>query len=302
MKLLIIGDPAGLHSFAAIKKGYLPENIVVWENDDRHIYAVRQINNRITVIKELDHLIENYMKHFDVIIGNPPFQDGSNKDKASRLWTRFWAKVLYLAKDDGVVSLITPTTWCSPSNDFKSKSEGYEGDVRLWDTFNRFTSIADVDNVRAHFPGVGSTFGRVTVYKSGRDGLSFTGGYSTELGFLPKSGDVKEIFSMIDKEENLKKYFKMDQEHRPGIKVSIPTTRNFSNNLDLIEILTGDQIGTAGSVDPRNYYYIYTDTMEDAEIVKGIIINAAELLCVHCRWVGFLNLKMVEYLKYTPAS
>lgn len=300
MKLLIIGDPKGTHSMCALKK-YAPEDIWIWENDSRHIYTIKQINARINVTNDLQELEDKGMR-FDVVIGNPPFQDGSNKDKASRLWTRFWAKVLYLAKDDGVVSLITPTTWCSPSNDFKSKSEGYQGDVRLWDTFNRFTSIADVDGVKSYFPGVGSTFGRVTVYKSGRDGLSFTGGYSTELGFLPKSGDILQIFSMIDKEENLRKYFKMDQEHRPGIKVSIPTTRNFSNNLDAIEILTGDQIGTAGSVDPRNYYYIYTDTMEDAEIVKNIIVNAAKLLCVHCRWVGFLNLKMVEYLKYTPKN
>lgn len=302
MKLLIIGDPSGLHTLLAIKKGFKPENITVWENDERHIYSIQQINNSVTIVKDLTLLLINYMKYFDVTLGNPPFQDGSNTDKASRLWNHFWAKCLYLTKDDGIVSLITPTTWCSPSKDFKGKHEGYEGDIRLWDTFNRFTTIADIDSVKQYFPGVGSTFGRVTVYKSGNEGLSFTNGYSTHLGFLPKSGDIDEIFSMIDKEENLKKYFKMDQEHRYGLKVGIPTTRGFINNPDMIQILKGDEVGTSGSVDPRNYYYIYVDNDEQAQMIKDMIMNAAEMLCTHCRWAGYLNLKMVEYLKYNPES
>ena len=37
-KLLIVGDPTGLISLRAItSKGFLPENITVWENDDRHV-------------------------------------------------------------------------------------------------------------------------------------------------------------------------------------------------------------------------------------------------------------------------
>lgn len=259
-------------------------------------------HDKYTVFHLQQFLEEKITMKFDVTLGNPPFQDGSNTDKASRLWTRFWVKCLKLTKDDGIVSLITPVTWCSPSADLKSKSEGYEGVVRLWDIFDRFTSVADIDNVKQYFPGVGSTFGRVTVYKSGNEGLSFTNGYSTHLGFLPQSGDVDEIFSMIDTEENLKKYFKMDQEHRYGLKVGIPTTRGFIGKPDMIQILRDDEIGTSGSVDPRNYYYIYVDSDEQAQMIKDMIMNAAEMLCTHCRWAGYLNLKMVEYLKYTPAG
>jgi len=259
-------------------------------------------SDRYAVFHLQQFMEEKIFMKFDVTMGNPPFQDGSNNDRASRLWTHFWAKCLYLTKDDGIVSLITPTTWCSPSADFKSASEGYEGDYRLWDTFNRFTSVADIDGVKPYFSTVGSTFGRVTVDKSGNEGLSFTKGYSTHLGFLPKSGDIDEIFSMIDKEENLKKYFKMDQECRPGLKVAVPTTRGFIDKPDMIQILKGQEIGTSGSVDPRNYYYIYVDSDEQAQMIKDMIVNAAEMLCTHCRWAGYLNLKMVEYLKYTPEN
>ena len=237
---------------------------------------------------------------FDVVIGNPPYQDSSNVDNAQNLWSHFWKKALELAKDDGMVSLITPMTWCSPSRDFKSKNYGYKGDVRLWDSFNRYTSVADVDNIDQHFKGVGSTFSQVTVYKSGNEGLSFTGGYDTSLGFLPKSGDIEAICSRLDKEENLGKYFKMDDQYRKQLKVSVPVTRGFINKPDMIQILQPDEVGTSASSEPRFYRYIYVNDMEEANTVKQIILDNADILCNYCRWVGYLNLKMVELIKYTP--
>ena len=237
---------------------------------------------------------------FDVVIGNPPYQDSSNVDNAQNLWSHFWRKSLELAKDDGMVSLITPMTWCSPSRDFKSKNYGYKGDVRLWDSFNRYTSVADVDNIDQHFKGVGSTFSQVTVYKSGNEGLSFTGGYDTSLGFLPKSGDIEAICSRLDKEENLGKYFKMDDQYRKQLKVSVPVTRGFINKPDMIQILQPDEVGTSASSEPRFYRYIYVNNMEEANTVKQIILDNSDILCNYCRWVGYLNLKMVELIKYTP--
>ncbi len=294
--IVIIGDPIGTASMTALRK-YRAEDIWVWENDSRHIYAIKQVCARINVVTDLQPLIDDNMK-FDVVIGNPPYQDSSNTDNAQNLWTHFWRQALELAKDDGVVTLITPMTWCSPSRDFKSKNYGYMGDVRLWDSFNRYTSIADVDTVSDHFKGVGSTFSRVTVYKSGNKGLSFTGGYDTSMGFLPKSGDIEEVFSRLDEEENLGKYFVMDDQYRPGLKVSIPVTRGFIGKPEMVQILKGNEVGTTASSEPRFYRYIYVDDMEMAEKVKRVIMDNADILCDHCRWVGYLNLKMVELLKW----
>lgn len=247
--------------------------------------------------------LESMKKHFDVVIGNPPYQDSSNNDIASNLWSKFWVKALKLTKDDGIVSLITPFSWCSPSQDFKKLSDTYEGDRRLWDTFNRFTSIADVENVAQYFPGVGSTFSRVTVYKSGDKGLSFTNPESNfylELGFHPKSGNMTEIIPFFDTKNNLKNNFKMDEEGRPGLKVSVPKTRLFDKpgQEDRVQILKSNEVGSSASVDPRNYFYIYVDSEEQGKEIKKIILNAKHIICQHCRWAGFLNLKVVEYLKY----
>jgi hypothetical protein len=73
--LLIIDDPKGTHSMTALRK-YAPEDIWVWENDSRHIYTIKQINDRIKVVENLDVL--NGTMHFDVVIGNPPYGAGAN--------------------------------------------------------------------------------------------------------------------------------------------------------------------------------------------------------------------------------
>ena len=71
MKLSIIGDPSGLHSLCAIKRqGYAPEDITIWENDSRHIYAINQIDDRINVTTDRESLTN---MHFTHTIGNPPY-------------------------------------------------------------------------------------------------------------------------------------------------------------------------------------------------------------------------------------
>ena len=49
-KILIISDPSGLHSQRLIEKGCEPQNIMVWENDECHTYAIKQIDDKINVI------------------------------------------------------------------------------------------------------------------------------------------------------------------------------------------------------------------------------------------------------------
>ena len=301
-KIYVIQDAHGQICDYLISKGYT--NLYTEKSYKYFPKGEIAVSSGLDVVTLLtDNQIEK-MK-FDVVIGNPPYQDSKNNDIASNLWSKFWVKALRLTKDDGIVSLITPFSWCSPSQDFKKLSDAYEGDRRLWDTFNRFTSVADVENVAQYFNGVGSTFSRVTVYKSETKGLSFTNPDANvylKLGFHPKSGNPTEIFPFFDMENNLKKYFTMDEEGKPGLKVSIPKTKLFDKpgQEDRVQILKSTEVGTAGSSDLRNYFYIYVDDEEQAQKVKEVILAAKDIICKHCRWAGFLNLKVVEYLKYVP--
>jgi len=102
--LLIVGDPKGSHTLAALKK-YPPQSITVWEHPDNH-YTIHQLCDRINVVDDIDNI---HMK-FDVIIGNPPYQDSSQKAKNNKLWHRFVDRSLSLIKPHGTISLITPST------------------------------------------------------------------------------------------------------------------------------------------------------------------------------------------------
>lgn len=58
-----------------------------------------------------------YNMKFDVVIGNPPYNDDSgNKGKSHILWDKFLVKSIEICKDNGIVCLITPSLWRKPKN------------------------------------------------------------------------------------------------------------------------------------------------------------------------------------------
>lgn len=61
--------------------------------------------------------LDNTMK-FDVIIGNPPYQDGTKDGGQNKIYNQFSKKALELAKSDGIVSFITPTSVLKESKRF----------------------------------------------------------------------------------------------------------------------------------------------------------------------------------------
>ena len=81
---------------------------------------------------------------FDVIIGNPPYQNGNEKGGARSLWRKFVARGFDLCKDGGHVAMVTPG--CP----FKSSDIG--GYFTNYQTLKVYTDVAK------HFPGIGSTF------------------------------------------------------------------------------------------------------------------------------------------------
>jgi hypothetical protein len=188
--------------------------------------------------------------------------------------------------------MISPTSWLTPSADLKGQYI-VDGKDRLWDVFESYSTLADIDNVAKHFPGVGSSFGWTIVDKSGHDGLKFVNGHDTSLGFLPRSG-IEEVKQQLHATDNIGSRFKIDQSNKPRLRVSTPISRVLSPSS--IEIVDAASNPTAGSKNYGLYLYTYVDDMATAQQVQSRIIDCISILNTHCHWVGFMNIKAFKMI------
>jgi hypothetical protein len=80
---------------------------------------------------------------FDVVIGNPPYQDSTAKS-SKKAWDKFLEKSIQICKKNGFVAFITPFSWATPSN-------------KSFDIFkNHDVKIIDL-NGKKYFPNIGTT-------------------------------------------------------------------------------------------------------------------------------------------------
>jgi adenine-specific DNA-methyltransferase len=103
----------------------------------------------------LDDGFDYHMKNvwdvdkFDIIIGNPPYQDnnknGGIQPKNHNLWSKFITKSIDILKDSGFLLYVTPDSWRSPSS-------------KILELFKSNTLLFTNFDVAKYFPGVGSTF------------------------------------------------------------------------------------------------------------------------------------------------
>ena len=102
------------------KYGHSTENInsrlFGFEVDSRMFNETKRKFRSISIIKQ-DFLNADINMKFDVIVGNPPYQD-SNKTsgKNSSLWTKFIIKADNLLNKDGYLLYITPLSWIAPTS------------------------------------------------------------------------------------------------------------------------------------------------------------------------------------------
>ena len=55
---------------------------------------------------------------FDVIVGNPPYQDGTKEGGQNKIYNQFSKKALGLLTDTGTIAFVTPTSVCKQSKRF----------------------------------------------------------------------------------------------------------------------------------------------------------------------------------------
>lgn len=87
---------------------------------------------------------ESDMK-FDVIVGNPPYQDQNKTEKGgTTLWSRFVKKSIELTKDNGHIAMITPNAWL-----------GFGKSGKPMKPYQLTKVYTQIDH---YFPNIGSTF------------------------------------------------------------------------------------------------------------------------------------------------
>ena len=143
---------------------------------------------RLNVVKSL----EDITMKFDVILGNPPYQDGNREDAANKLWPLFIKRSSELLNSNGYSALVTPNGWMQPTADI-GKGTGKNAISIFNDIFKPNNLImANVDSTflqRTYFNGVGSTFSYFVFQKAQ---------YIAPTKFVTESGVVLVDISKID--------------------------------------------------------------------------------------------------------
>jgi site-specific DNA-methyltransferase (adenine-specific) len=93
------------------------------ENILRREYAVNKFKLAGT------YTVANFLKmdtsmKFDVVIGNPPYQDPDNDKRM--LWNQIVDKAVELTKEDGYIALVTPATWLTAKTNIHNSYKMFE--------------------------------------------------------------------------------------------------------------------------------------------------------------------------------
>ena len=94
--------------------------------NDKYNFFCNQIKRKypsITVVKG-DFITTEFNMKFDVVVGNPPYQDPKNDKRM--LWNQVLDKMAEVTKDDGYIAVVTPSTWLTASTNIHNSYRVFE--------------------------------------------------------------------------------------------------------------------------------------------------------------------------------
>jgi hypothetical protein len=216
---------AGVPREQAVRTLYGFESNIMYLNRARWSMNLHDAN--LAILKASD--LSNLRMEFDVIIGNPPYQDSSTKCYSKKLWMEFTFKSYELLRGGGYLALVTP--------------QSFIGVTRVPATFRKvFTTESSLLKVNhdhgERFPGIGVDICSWAVQKK-----PYTG--STEVIC---SGESRILDIRKDLPTPFDKKFKQDL-------VAKIHTRFKESGLEAINLQRADIDLPA---DPEGEYTVYT--------------------------------------------
>jgi len=94
--------------------------------NDKYSFFCNQIKRKypsITVVKG-DFITTEFDMKFDVVVGNPPYQDPKNDKRM--LWNQVVDKMAEVTKDNGYIAVVTPSTWLTASTNIHNSYRVFE--------------------------------------------------------------------------------------------------------------------------------------------------------------------------------
>lgn len=155
---------------------------------------------------------------FDCLLTNPPYQDSSHTEKKNTLWRKWLSFNEKLINDDGIFSLVIPSSWMGSSPILK---EHFIIDGKI----KRNITFINRDECKKHFPGVGSTFSYFVIENKE---------YNNKTSILSKNIDgTIEVVNNLDLEKCIVDVFPRDLSG-PGLSIINKTLNNGVEKLGII--------------------------------------------------------------------
>ena len=105
--------------------GFSPKNIYIYTNTKNKLILEKQGYNVFYQDKVDFYKISNELKKmkFDVILGNPPYQEKVGPKKTESLWNKFFHISIDILEQGGYLSLIHPSGWRNIDGKYKNVQE-----------------------------------------------------------------------------------------------------------------------------------------------------------------------------------
>jgi hypothetical protein len=173
------------------------------ENISKRIYAIdksyRQISYfkksfrdkiRNISIRDFEEIKGEQMK-FDVIIGNPPYQENSNKANNVKLWPKFINKSIDCLNENGMLIFVTPDSWLT------SNSKTGISQRKKWTKSLNIISVENTDAYWKESQSIGVSTGYFVAKKESYKNKTLVKGYDD----VDIVHDLKDPFKTIKNDE-----------------------------------------------------------------------------------------------------
>ena len=234
--------------------GYSKEDAIsrVYGYDTCVKYVNHLKRGGLTNIFHKDFLNTDFNMKFDVIVGNPPYQDsGKTQGKNSSLWTKFIITSNGLIKENGYISFIVPISWIAPSESQKNE---------LNDVFFK-NNLVYLNTECKNFFNVGSTFSYFIIKKNNKyiqTNVNDSFYEDIRFNFLPKKINqttlsiAKKIFFTDDNKLNFSSSLRNDKlvdggEYFVWYGNTLKQSNSLGKNFDKLKVV----VNKPGYLNPR---------------------------------------------------